>query len=323
MTFIFGLIFLIFTIGGLDVLKSYRHFSRKELKARSLKGDPLATKLFQVATYQNSLEMLMYFFIAVSFTVTFFIFNSQMPSWLSFIFLFLLILVSFVWMPNLKASYFGIKTAKVLSGPISFVLDYVHPFLNNLTLFLKANFRKNDHIYDLKDLKNRLVDISKDQRTSINVEQVKLLENMVDGLSLEVKEIATPWHKLKHLYVDDTVGPIVLNELHKQGQKIVPVLNDKKDKELLGLINIERFDVNKDSSVKSKLERPIFYINENATLIDAFLTFSETNYAAFVVIDDNQKNVGVLTLGNLMERITKGLAFEENAEEIKENEAIS
>ena len=320
MTLLFTFIFLLLTLGGIDILKSYRHYYRKELKARSLEGDALASKLYLVSSYQESLDLFLYLLIALFFTITFFLLNSLVPAWLSFIFLFLLVLLAFVWLPNLKATYFGIRVAKLLARPISYVLDFVHPYLYNLAVFLRANFKKNEHIYDLKDLKNKLDDIYHDKRSGIKKEQVKLLTNVVEGLDIEVGKIATPWKKLKFVYPEDILGPIILNEMHKRGQKIIPVIDDKKNKELMGLINIERFDVNKDSSVKSKLERPIFYIDENSSLIDAFLTFAETNYAAFVVIDSNQRNVGLLTLGDLMEKITKGLTFV--APEEEENEKV-
>lgn len=309
MSFIIALFFLLLTLATIEILKSYKHYSRKELKHRSIEGDVLASKLYLVSSYQESLDIFLYILIALFFTITFFLLNSIVPGWLSFIFLFLLVLISFAWMPNLKASYFGIRIAKIFATPISYILDFIHPYLYRFAVLIRANFSKNEHIYDLTDLKNKLDYVYHDKRSGIKKEQIKLLSNVVDGLDMEVSKIATPWKKLKFVYLDDTLGPILLNEMHKHHQKIIPVIDDKKNKELLGLINIERFDLNKDSSVKSKLERPIFYIDEHSTLIDAFLTFAETNYAAFVVIDDNQKNVGLLTLSDLMNRITKGLTF--------------
>lgn len=314
--FIFAIILILIAIGAIDVLKSYREYSKKELKSRARSGDHLAEKLYQAAAYESSLDILLYLVVALSFSGGFLLLNSLVPAWLSFIFLVILILLTLVWMPKIKVTRLSKFVAHAASGPLAYVLNYVHPILSKIVEFTRTNITHPEGIYDEADLSRKLNELLASEDNSINKAELKFLINTLEATALGIDKFFTPWKKLKTMYLDDVIGPIVLNDLHKAKQKIVPVLSDKKEKKLVGLINIEKLDVNKTSNIKSNLDKTILYIEDEASVIDALLSFGETNSAAFIVIDDQQNHVGLLTLGDVVNKLTEGLSVTKKSDEL-------
>lgn len=309
LSLILGLVLILISLGAIDVLKSYKKISTKELKKRAADHDPIAEKIYQVAAYESSLDLLMYLIISICFSLGFIILVKVMPGWLSFFALLVLLLVAFVWLPNIKVTRASQNVGFLIIGPTAYLLNLLHPTLQKIIKFVRFNVLRNEKIYDQKDLISFL-DKLLNEDNIINRSELIYLANSAKAINDKVSKIYTPWKKLKFLYLEDSIGPVVLDELHKHNQKIVPILNDKKEKTVVGLINIERLDVNRNSSVRNNIEKSLFYLSESSSIIDALISFSETNYPSFIVLDEDRNYKGLLSLDNLMNKLLEGIKVE-------------
>lgn len=127
------------------------------------------------------------------------------------------------------------------------------------------------------------------------------------NLSLDertVSDVMTPVSVLDTADVSDTLGPLVLDDLHKTGHSRFPVI-DKDIHHVVGVLYLHNLlDLKHGKkTVKEAMDSHVHYIHENQTLEHALHGFLTTHRHLFIVVNNYEETVGVLTLEDVVEEL--------------------
>lgn len=131
-------------------------------------------------------------------------------------------------------------------------------------------------------------------------EDTNLLKNTFRFKERTVEELMTP--KEKVITVDDSelLGPLVLDDLHKTGHTIFPVV---KDKAVVGLLDSsDHVDLHAKESVhvRSVMHTDIAKVSEDMTLDTALRTLLTTKEQLMIVVDDDEQLIGIVSLKDIV-----------------------
>ncbi len=287
------------------LLKTYRQISSKELKRRAREGDTLANALYRVVAYNKSLDIFLWFFVGLSAALLFTLFARVTPMFIATFGIASIIWFGFAWLPNTHNTHFGKQLAKFTARPLHIVLETLYPLLNKLEKIIFNHrpvmihtglFTKEDLLELLRQQKGQL-----DNR--ISKEELLIARNALTFSDLLVRDIYMPKRIMKIISADDSVGPLLLEELHKSGYSRFPVYEGKKDN-FVGILHV-RSVIKKSARglVKNNMESKIYYIHEESTLNEALQAFLKTHHHMFLVVNSFEEVVGLVTLEDVLEKI--------------------
>jgi len=127
------------------------------------------------------------------------------------------------------------------------------------------------------------------------------------SLSLDtysVNDVMTPVTVVETADVHDSLGPLVLDDLHKTGHSRFPVI-DGDIHHVVGILYLHDI-INLKSAkptVREAMDSRVHYIHENQSLEHALHGFLRTHRHLFVVVNDYRETVGVLTLEDVLETL--------------------
>jgi CBS domain containing-hemolysin-like protein len=124
--------------------------------------------------------------------------------------------------------------------------------------------------------------------------------------TLRVSDIMTPRSAIHSVASTELLGPLVLDELHKTGHILFPVIEKDLD-HIVGILNIERLlNVSSKESVVARdaMDPAVQNINESQTLDHALILFLKTHSYLLVVTSKNDETAGVLLLEDVIGQLT-------------------
>lgn len=127
------------------------------------------------------------------------------------------------------------------------------------------------------------------------------------GLTLDqrsVQDVMTPVSVVEVADVHDSLGPLVLDDLHKTGHSRFPVI-DGDIHHVVGVLYLHEVINLKSAkpSVKEAMDARVHYIHEDHSLEHALHGFLRTHRHLFVVVNEYRETVGVLTLEDVLEAL--------------------
>lgn len=132
-------------------------------------------------------------------------------------------------------------------------------------------------------------------------------ERLIASLEFDeatVADIMTPKSMIKAVEAKETLGPLVLDELHKTGYSRFPVY--KKDIDhVVGVLYLhDLISVRNSTKTASEaMQAKVFYIRSDRDLSHALHGFIKTRHHLFVVVNEYRETVGLLTLEDVLEKL--------------------
>ena len=177
-----------------------------------------------------------------------------------------------------------------LTGPIGKFLDRTiggeHP-----TVYSKEELLKimDEHEGDDSDIE--------DEDLSIAKHALSFADKLIRDVMLPRKEMIV-------LKETDILSPVLLNQLHESPDSAFPVFRSTKDnmvgtlylRDLVGLSL-------KQTKVEDVMDKDVFYVRGNQKLDHALSAFLRTKHHLFVVIDEKEKTLGVVTIEDIIDEV--------------------
>lgn len=305
MTLIFSLVFAALALFSIALLKAYNHVPVKELKRRARAGDSLAKVLYRASSYGVSLNVLLWLLIGLSSAGFFVPLSNAVPGWLALLGSLALIWIGFVWIPKTRINRFSLQAAKTVTPVIAGMVRYVHPVVVRCKhLFHRYQpFHSHTGLYEKEDL----IDLLKAQYAQAdNRMSQQELEIAVNALSFGdklVREVMTPRRMIKAVSSNESVGPVLLTELHDSGHSRFPVYEGKPDK-IVGMLYLRNIvNARAGGSISSAMKKEVFYVHEEQNLYQALQAFLKTHHHLFLVVNSFEELVGLLTIEDVLEQI--------------------
>lgn len=127
------------------------------------------------------------------------------------------------------------------------------------------------------------------------------------GSSLEfddrlVSHIMVPRDKIHSVKAGELLGPLVLNDLHKTGHSLFPVI-DKDLDDVLGILNVEQLltlETKQSTTAKKAMQSEVVKVLETKTLRQALAICLDQRQMLLIVQDESHQTVGLILLGDII-----------------------
>ncbi len=154
--------------------------------------------------------------------------------------------------------------------------------------------------------KEELLEMVAQSNGAISPSEKKLITNGLKFNDTKVEEIMTPRSMIESVSMNELLGPLVLDDLHKKGYSRFPVIDGDID-HIVGVLRIQDL-LTIDQKAKSHraetvMSKEVYYIRENQTLQHALAAFLKTQHHLFIVINEFRETVGLLSLEDVIEAL--------------------
>lgn len=303
--YIVSLLLLVIALVAIDLRKTYSFFPARELKRQARGGDRDAAVLYKAVAYDGSLRLLLWLVIGVMVSASFVLLARQAPPGLAGLIGAVVIWYAFAWVPNGKVSRVSVGLAVAVTPVLAWVLYYLHGPLD----WLARTIERHRHITFHTGLFERedLVELIEDQKgmSGSRISRAEL-DIVLHALSFGEKTAASamvPGRHVKMVRESDTLGPILMDELYESKFSRFPVISDD-GRTIVGTLYLRDLVAAKAGGPVHELMKPhVFYVHETQTLYQVLHAFITTKHQLFVVINDREQYVGIITIEDVLEQV--------------------
>lgn len=300
---IVGIVLLLIALIGSVLRKTYYHVPESELKRRAAAREPLAEKLYPVVAHGGSLRVLLWLLISGTSAAGLVLLIRAIPLWVSLLLVILLLPALHAWLIVSRFSHFDTRLTLLLNPLIAGVLQRLHPLLLRVARpFEGRSERRHTGLYEPADLLALLEQQQQQSDNRISPEQVEIIRRALDFGNHRLHDILTPLEQVRIVSVGDTVGPVLIDELHASQQDFA-LVRDKADGSFAGSLTIKKLGLHSQGKVRDNMEPNVYYLHENDSLSIALHAFFATNHPFFVALDNREESVGIVTMANVLKQL--------------------
>jgi CBS domain containing-hemolysin-like protein len=303
---IFALVLLLLALGGLVIRKTYFAVPIRELKRRAERHEPLAAKIYRVVAYGNSLRSLLWLLIGVTSAGSLVLLARVLPVWLSLLVVGPLLWIAFSLLPASRTTKLGARLTTLVTPTFAWLLNYLHPVLSRSATIVEKRYLTGRHtgLFERDDLL-RLIEQQQAQTDSrLSSEELEIAQRALSFDNYTVADVVTPRKQIKIVQAGDTIGPILIDELHKSGEEYVLVRDGSGTKSpFVGTLAINQLGLQSTGQIRDAMDVTVYYLHEKDPLSEALHAFFVTNYPVFVVVNSAEDYVGIITIKNVLRQL--------------------
>lgn len=302
---VFGLLSVSLMLFSVALLKLYRHTPTKELKRQARTGDHLAKEFYRVVAYGRSLDVLLWIFIGLTSALFFVLCANALPWPLAFLLVITVVWFGFAWLPNSHVSPLTVKTARFVTPSLHWLLERLQPLLVRISHYADKVQPVTVHtgLYNKEDI----IELIHKQKIQIDnriaKEELFIVEHALQFGDRRVDEVMTPRRVMKTVATTDMIGPILFKELHDSGHSRFPVYKDNPD-DIIGTLYLrDALGAKEGGFVKDLMRKEVFYVNQAQPLARVLDAFIKTKHHQFLVVNNFEEIVGLITIEDIVEQI--------------------
>jgi CBS domain containing-hemolysin-like protein len=305
---LFLIIFAILFLSAVLLDKAYKTISIKELKRRAkTTGDKGSASIYRLAAIGESLKLFLWIIGSVGAAGLLLILIGYSKS-LAVVFIVLggwLVLSA----RTLKTNGILWKIAALISVPTFKLLNLLHPVLSKLSKFISSLNPVTVHtgLYDKEDLLEFFKIQNNQLDNRISEQDLRIAFGALTFGDKLVRDVMTPRRQVTLVAASDTIGPLLMDELHASGFSRFPVVGaptTEANPQIIGTLYFkDLIEHQSRGKVSEVMQKGAHYIDENSTLRDALNVFLKTRHHLLVVMNKFEEIVGVISLEDVMEQI--------------------
>lgn len=305
MTLLTILLLACITLISISVQRTYSSLPLKEMKRRARSGDAIAAALYRAASYGASLRLLLRVVIVIVGALFFKSVAHATQGWFAVLVSAALLWFGFIWLPAQEATRLGLWVAGKLAPLFEKVLQYIHPFLERIIGFVRRHRPVSVHtgLYDKEDLLDLFAQQKVQADNRVDAQTLEIVEHSLQFGDKKVADILTPRRVVKAVSADDTIGPVMMTDLHGSGHSRFPVYEGKQDN-VVGVLYLRDLVRAKAGGTAQKImSKIVCYIHEDEPLTAALQAILKTHQQLFIVVNTFEEYVGIVTIEDIMEQI--------------------
>lgn len=206
-------------------------------------------------------------------------------------------------LPKIVSKNFSTKISSLTFFPL-YILQFFAFFVFSPILFFVEKYLSKEKIFyftKIDELKKLLSDTSKILFTK-NINEI--FERVTRFSDIRIKDIYTPKGKVIAVNILNKNFQDIINEILESGKTRVPVYYGSIDKVMGYILVKDLFYLCYNSSCDlSDMLHPVIKVNLNEKAKEVLKKFKETQIHIAIVIDDNDKFQGIVTLEDIIEEI--------------------
>lgn len=314
--FLFGLFLAVVTVCIAVLYRAYGAIPAKELKRRARRGDELAALLYRPVAYGLSARIILAVVGLVSLYFAFVVLVEAVSEWLAVP---VLLGIGFLGYVTVRAQGGSVPASVWLaakaSPPLAWLSERLHPLLDLVGRGIRKIFpiRIHSGLYEKEDLAKLLEQQKNQPDNRIEPGEIDLLLHALSFGDKHVADVLVPKRVVNSVRADDTVGPVLMGELHATGHSRFPVFEGAKQHDtVVGILYLrDVIGVTKTVPVREAMRAEVSYIHEDFTLYQALQAFIKTKQHLFIVVNAFEEYVGIITIEDVLERVIGKLIIDE------------
>lgn len=143
-----------------------------------------------------------------------------------------------------------------------------------------------------------------EKTTVVSTEKKRQLRHVLGFDTVLIRDIMTPKGMIVSIDASESIGPLVIDELHKSGHSRFPVIDGDVD-HVVGMLYLHDLVALRSdhSDARSAMDHRVFYIKDNQMLSHALHAFLRTRHHLFIVVNSYRETVGLLSLEDVIEKM--------------------
>jgi CBS domain containing-hemolysin-like protein len=302
------IILVCLTVYGILLIRSFEFMSVPELKRQARKGNEDAKKVYPVRSYGMQLWMFLWFILGFLTTSIILLIKDIFGEWGAWVALLInvpLIVVLHAILPWSKRPKPSLHMAAIVSPYLEIILRKSFPILRRLEKWVGRWIQPEPFM--LIQSKDELLEILRHNadefKDEVTKHELKIAERaLLFGEEL-VTDHMTPLNTVKFVDSEELLTPVVIGELHDSGHSRFPVF-EGSDQNIVGTLYLrDAVRVKKPKPVARVMRDDVKFINEQQTLDYALNGFIRTKHHLFVVVNEFEDVVGVLSIEDVIKQI--------------------
>lgn len=310
----FAIIVLAFlTLLSISLERTYTTTPLKELKRRARQGNELAAALVRAVGYGYSLRIVLRALIALTSAGFFVLVSVDTPLWFALVASAFLVWLGFLWLPAAQVTKFGEQLAAWLAPALGKVVSILYPMLDRFTKYIQKHRPAHVHtgLYERQDFVD-LIDRQRVQADNrIEKSELDIAKHALTYGDKTISDVMTPRRIVHMISVEESVGPVFLDELYKTGFSRFPVYDGKPEHIVGTLFLKDLVRASTHGSVRDHMEKHVYYVHEDQSLHDAFQAILKTHHQLFIVVNSFEEYVGVISMEDVLEAMIGKLIVDE------------
>lgn len=274
---------------------------------KNLFGEELESKyqriFTQITNNKNIINVELWTLIVLCSAVSLTAIDNYVDSWAAVFAFALFISMIFIYLANYQPRNLSINIAKAFSGIVIKMANVTKKYLKFIPPASK-NYQNQstNQVYEKSDLIDFFQRQSELPNNKISDDLLKLLSNMTERNDYQAADMMTNMKKVKKIDSEQEIGPVVIDELHKTGNKYF-LVEDKKQDELIGYIKLRDLTSLKSSGkIRGAINKELEYVETTDELMELIETFLTSSCPIFLVRDSGE-TVGVITIDECLEKL--------------------
>ena len=305
MSFILNTILAIAALLAISLERTYRSIPVKELKRRARRGDEMANMLFRAVSYGPSLKVVLWGLIALTNAIFFVHLTNTSPLWFAVCVIIAVIWFGFLWLPARDVSkystWFAVKMAPIFGR----IMEFIHPIVKKVGEYVEKHLPVSIHtgLYEKEDLIELINNQKAQAENRIDKSQLEMMIQVLKFGDKIVADYLVPRRLVTSVSIDDSVGPILMGEVHKSGHSRFPVYDGNKDN-IVGILYLRDILSQKEGGlVKKSVHKDIVYIHEEQSLFDVLNATIKVRQHLFIVVNSFEEYIGIISIEDVLEQI--------------------
>lgn len=314
--YILALIFLLLAIGGVVVRKTYYYVPLRELKRRAERGEPLARRLYPAAAYGGGLRVLLWLYIGLMSAASIILLARLLPIWASLLIVGPLLWATFSWLPASRVTPLGARLTLIITPIVVWLLNYIGPMLGRSAGAVYKHNPSMAHtgLFERSDLVELIEQQQRQTDSRLSDEELEIARRALNFSEYKVRDVLIPRKNVKTVLARDTIGPVLIDEMHKNAYGYALVRDTPKG-DLVGTLAFKQLGIESQGQVQGIMNKDIFYVHENDPLSQALHTFFATHQPLFIVVNSSEEYVGIVTVEGILRQLlgdVRGDGFEDH-----------
>ncbi len=305
MTIFVSVVLLALALFMLGLQRAYQYVPLKELRRRAQKGDELAKALYRAASYGYSLRILLAALSIASSALLYFYVAHITEPWLAVFLLIMLLWFMYIWLPAQAVHQAMMRAAAIVTPAVTGTLQYLHPLFDRLVRFIRRHRTLHVHsgMYEVEDIVELLEHQAGQPDNRIPESTIHVAVSALTFAQKPIRDIYTPRRVVRSISADETVGPVLMSELHESGFSRFPVYEEKQDN-IVGILHLrDLVDKRHSGKIRSYMQKKVCFIHEDQTLRNGLDAILKTHQQLYVVVNSFEEYVGIVSIEDILEQV--------------------
>jgi len=299
-----AILLLVLALVGIVIRKAFYFLPPHETKRQAEQGNPLTVQLYRAVAYGSSLRLLLWLYIGLTAAGGLVLLARAVNAWLAFVVVAVFLWLAFSLLPSTRVTKIGMGVTKLTAPLLAWLLSYLHRPLTRTADLLQQRYVSGQHtgLFERQDLVELIERQQFQSDSRLTEEELEIIRRALSFGDYKVADVLVPRKKVKTVLAGDTIGPILIDEVHKSKQDYV-LVKDKKGGLVVGTLAASRLGLDSSGQVRDLMDNTVNYLHENDSLSEALHAFFATNHAMFVVVNSFEEFVGIVTVEEIIKQL--------------------